>query len=267
MGRRGTHHRGGRDAGRRGALSAVGRIVRVVADGALAVLIAPSCAACGASLEEPTRGPVCARCWDTIVPITPPCCPTCGDPLATWRATAIASNRCARCRRIGPLLTRACAIGPYEGSLRAIVHALKYGARQTIARPLAARMRGAGAGILTGADAAVPVPLHPSRERTRGFNQARELARHLGLPLVDGLRRVRNTAAQADLPAARRHANVRGAFMVSDRERRFDGSILVLVDDVSTTGATLNACAAALLAAGAREVRAITAARAVARWP
>jgi ComF family protein len=165
------------------------------------------------------------------------------------------------------MLSRACAIGPYEGSLRAIVHALKYGSRQTIARPLAARMRAAGTEILAGADAVIPVPLHPSRERTRGFNQARELARHLGLPLVDGLRRVRHTAAQADLPAARRHANVRGAFRARNRARGLNGSILVLVDDVSTTGATLNACAAALLAAGAREVRAITAARAVARLP
>jgi ComF family protein len=266
VGRRGTHHRGG-DAGGRRALSAVGRAVRVVADGALAVLLAPSCAACSELLGEPTRGPVCARCWDAIVPITPPCCTTCGDPLPTWRTAAIASSRCARCRRIRPLLSRACAIGPYEGSLRAIVHALKYGSRQTIARPLAARMRAAGAEILAGADAVIPVPLHPSRERTRGFNQARELARPLDLPLVDGLRRVRNTAAQADLPAARRHANVRGAFLARDRARGLNGAILVLVDDVSTTGATLNACAAALLAAGARDVRAITAARAVARLP
>ena len=151
--------------------------------------------------------------------------------------------------------------------MRAIVHALKYGSRQTIARPLAARMREAGREVLTGADAVVPVPLHTSRERHRGFNQARELARHLGAPLVDGLRRVRRTASQADLPAAKRHANVRGAFAASDPEGRLRGSTIVLVDDVSTTGATLNACAAALVAAGAREVRALTAARAVARQP
>ncbi len=122
-------------------------------------------------------------------------------------------------------------------------------------------MRAAGAEVLDGADAAVPVPLHRSRERTRGFNQARELARHLGVPLADVLVRSRKTEAQADLPAGRRHANVRGAFALRPGAS-VDGAVVVLVDDVSTTGATLNACAAALLDAGAGEVRALTAARA-----
>jgi len=122
-------------------------------------------------------------------------------------------------------------------------------------------MRDAGAGVLFGADAVVPVPLHRARERSRGFNQARELARHLGMPMLDALARVRETASQADLPAARRSANVRGAFAVRSEALVAD-CILVLVDDVSTTGATLNACAGVLLGAGAKEVRALTAARA-----
>lgn len=126
-------------------------------------------------------------------------------------------------------------------------------------------LRTAGADVLAGADAVVPVPLHASRERSRGFNQAREIARHIGWPQMDILRRTRRTAVQADLPAARRHANVRGAFVISSSAASVDGLTLVLVDDVSTTGATLNACATALLAAGAKEVRALTAARAVAR--
>jgi len=75
------------------------------------------------------------------------------------------------------------------------------------------------------------VPLHRSRERRRGFNQAREIARHLGPPVIDALQRVRRTASQADLPAARRHANVRGAFVCSGRAR-VRGLTLVLVDDV-----------------------------------
>ncbi|NUR54179.1 MAG: ComF family protein [Acidobacteria bacterium] len=177
---------------------------------------------------------------------------------------SIAESTCARCRRRPPLVTVARAIGQYEGSLRAIVHAFKYGPRPTLARPLAARLRASGGDVLEGADIVVPVPLHASRQRQRGFNQAAELARHLRVPGLDALDRVRRTASQADLPAARRHANVRGAFAhvagvdVTDR-------IVVLVDDVSTTGATLNACADALLTAGAREVRALTVARAVIR--
>ena len=148
--------------------------------------------------------------------------------------------------------------------MRAIVQALKYDARPTLARHLAMRMRDAGAEVLIDADVVVPVPLHRSRERTRGFNQARELARHLGLPVAGALSRTRRTASQADLPAARRDANVRGAF----RWRTgvpVNGAIVVLVDDVVTTGATLNACAAPLIDAGAKEVRALTAARAALR--
>jgi ComF family protein len=100
--------------------------------------------------------------------------------------------------------------------------------------------------------------------RERGFNQARDMARHLGVPLVQALERTRATATQADLPASKRHANVRGAFRLA-RRVSVEGAIVVLVDDVSTTGATLEACATALLDAGAKEVRAITAARAVSR--
>jgi ComF family protein len=216
-------------------------LLRPLADGAAAVVLAPICAACGASLDEPTRGAVCAACWSAATPLTP-----------------------LGCCSLPPAIALATAIGPYEGALRAIVQALKYHARPTLARHLAMRMREAGADILSGADLVVPVPLHRSRERSRGFNQARELARHLGLPSAGALARTRSTASQADLPAARRHANVRGAFTWR-ADVPVAGSIVVLVDDVVTTGATLNACAAPLLAAGATEVRALTAARAALR--
>lgn len=241
-------------------------IVRSLGDGVLAVLLAPSCAACDAPLDEPTRGPVCESCWGSIVSFTPPCCTGCGDPLPSWRIISLDAARCPRCRRRPSHISSARAIGAYEGSLRAIVHALKYGGRRSVARGLAARMRVHGEDVLSGASIAVPVPLHRSRQRARGFNQAAELARHLGLPPVPALRRVRATPSQTDLPAARRHANVRGAFVL---RRRIDvrGESVVLVDDVSTTGATLEACARVLKEAGAREVRAITAARVVSLRP
>jgi ComF family protein len=151
--------------------------------------------------------------------------------------------------------------------LRAILHAFKYDNRRSLARPLAALMRMRAAPLLDGAACAVPVPLHPSRRRQRGFNQAADLAAHLGLPVLHALHRTRRTRTQTELPAAQRHKNVRGAFALrrsSAIERRLQGSIVVLVDDVCTTGATLDACARSLKLAGVDEVRALTVARAIA---
>jgi ComF family protein len=237
---------------------------RRVADGALSILLAPACAACREPLDEPTGGPVCAACWAGVMPILPPVCGSCGDPLPSWRVISLEEARCPRCRRRSSHVVRTRAIGAYDGSLRSIVHALKFDGRRSVAKPLGAAMRRHGSGLLEDAHACVPVPLHPLRRYTRGFNQAEELARHLGLPVRRALRRVRHTQPQAELPEARRHGNVRGAFEV---RRRVDvhGLVLVVVDDVSTTGATLDACAEALLAAGAVEIRGVTAAKAVSR--
>ena len=178
-------------------------------------------------------------------------------------------------------------MGPYEGTLRAVVHALKYDRRRSVAAPLSALMREAGRDLLEDADAIVPVPLHPRREWSRGFNQADLLAAGLARPVRRLLSRVRATPPQVDLPAAQRHRNVREAFALNPREvarlstcstarhgvpgvagalagpRALDGLVLVVVDDVATTGATLEACARVLMEGGAAEVRALTAARVV----
>jgi ComF family protein len=172
---------------------------------------------------------------------------------------------CSNCREApGRSVDRARAVGAYDGSLRAIVHALKYEGRRSLARPLAALMRTRGADVLDGADWLVPVPLHPSRRRARGFNQAVDLARHLGLPVCHALARIRKTRTQTELPAAARHQNVNGAFSLAPCARgHLPERVIVLVDDVSTTGATLEACGLVLKEAGAKEVRALTAARVV----
>lgn len=169
------------------------------------------------------------------------------------------------------------SLGRYEGSLRNMVHAFKYRGRRALAEPLAQRLREAGMDLLGGVDAVVPVPLHPWRHWKRGFNQADDLARQLGPPVWPVLRRVRHGPPQASLPAARRHAAVRDAFDVRGRALRIavvpmgarplPGSIVVLVDDVMTTGATLDACSRALLDAGVRSVRVLTVARAVTGRP
>jgi ComF family protein len=235
-----------------------------IADGLIAALLAPSCAACGVLLSHPTRGPVCSACWDAMTRFVPPICGRCGDPLQSWRILSVAAGLCARCRRRPSSISRSRAVGPYEGSLRAIVHAMKYGGCRSLAGELGRRMRHAGADVLADASVAVPVPLHRRRLRARGFNQAADLARHLGLPVVEALRRTRATRSQTDLPAAKRHANVRHAFALR-RGASVCNLRIVLVDDVSTTGATLEWCARVLRDAGALDVSALTAARVAAR--
>ena len=152
-------------------------------DGVLSVVLAPPCAACGTPLSQPTRGPVCQECWNGIARFAPPLCNHCGDPLLSWRKSSDGDGRCVRCRQHSSPVTSSRAIGPYDGTLRAILHAFKYGGCRSLSRGLGELLRESAADILAAVDLAVPVPLHRSRHRARGFNQARELARHLGVPL------------------------------------------------------------------------------------
>ena len=240
-------------------------MIAAMGNALIAALLAPCCACCRNPLEEPIRGAVCPECWASIPLPFDPLCETCGDTLSSWRPGAEGERSCSRCRRTGRIIACGRSIGPYEAALRDIVHALKYEGRRSVAKPLGALMIRAGAQVLDGADIVVPVPLHLYRRYTRGFNQAAELAAHVGLPVVHALRRRRATTTQTDLPEGQRHANVKDAFRL--RRRIPAGSVVVVVDDVSTTGATVDACARVLLEGGAREVRALTAARAAARLP
>ena len=216
------------------------RVVTSTVNLILTLSFAPECAACGMPLDRPVDGCVCAACWLAIAPA----------PHVDWPA--------------GPLADAA-AGGDYDGSLRAIVHAFKYDGRTSLARPLAGLMRAQSGRLLDDADWLVPVPLHPWRRMRRGFNQSTELARALGIPVRPLLWRVRPTHPQADLNASQRLRNVSQAFRLSPllsarAQRDLRGRVVVLVDDVRTTGATLHACAEVLERAGVGEVRAITAA-------
>ena len=224
--------------------------------------MAPRCAACAQVLDAPLSGPICDSCWAAVKLLPAPFCRVCGDPLPSWRVISAALETCPRCRRSSTAIDAARSAGLYEGSLRDIIHAFKFEGRRGLAVPLASMMRTAGAPILNGADAVVPVPLHPWRRLRRGFNQADDLARRLNLPVARLLWRVQATT-QTGLTSAARRRNLRHAFIVSPLAPKIAGRILVLVDDVRTTGATLEACAKVLKTAGAKEVRAVTAANRV----
>lgn len=227
---------------------------------ALASAIFPTpCVSCG-ELIAAHDPPLCAACWLSLPLIEGPLC-GCGAPLA-----GDTDAQCGRCRRGRSVVARGASLGFYDGPLRECVVALKYRDRHKAARGLALRLLKSDAcrGVLVGATALVPVPLHPRRLRLRGFNQAEllcdSLAEEANLRVKRELRRVRDTPSQTDLSAAERRLNVRGAFIASVDS--FVNEVVVLVDDVTTTGATLRECARTLIQNGALEVRTITVARA-----
>jgi ComF family protein len=212
-------------------------------------------------MEFPVRsGPLCARCGDTIA--TP--------------ALNSASGLCRPCRLAPPPFERAVAFGPYEGRMKAAIHALKYDRLHAAVRGLG-RMLAEAIDQLAGEAPSemlvVPVPLHRSKYAQRGFNQARSLATHalifLGkshpewrLTLASStLMRLRATESQAGLTPRQRRLNVRGAFTVSDPAAVAEKHIL-LIDDIFTTGATARAASKALKEAGAASVWVATLARA-----
>ena len=240
-------------------LPLVASAARQLVEPVLAVVFPARCAACGDPLDEPGRGSLCESCWARLPRhAVRPC--ACGFPVPRH------GERCGRCRRGLSPLSRGASLGPWEGPLRTAVAELKYRGRRRIAGRLAALLleRPEVEELLQGA-ALVPVPLHPRRRAERGYNQAELLARALAARSAAALApalviRRRDTPRQTGLSAALRRRNVRGAFAVP-RPERVRGRILVLVDDVYTTGATLRACAEALRRAGAAEVRVLTLAR------
>jgi ComF family protein len=235
-------------------------------DAALALVYPQACAVCGSSVEFRQDGVACASCWrrarlfdrnDTL-------CWKCGlfteAPVSEDRREAV---RCGECD--DDVFTSARACGFYEGALRASVLELK---RQPhvaarLARLLLATQQRAP---LNSANLIIPVPLHPERERERGFNQAvllaSKLARLSQLPLDEHsvVRRVHTERHRAGMDARARRESVAHAFAVR-HPKLVAGQRVLLVDDVFTTGATVSACAAALKDAGAKEIFVLTLAR------
>lgn len=233
---------------------------------ALDLVFPAICPVCETRLGAGRRDPLCGACWAAIVRLTPPWCERCGLPFPTFapRDAFVSAGLCQACAIETPGFAWARAAAAYEGVVRDALHALKFGGRRAMARPLGDLIvETLGDAVTTEIEALVPVPLAAGRERDRGFNQAALLAERLGrrlaVPVESGwLRRTRATAPQTELSAGERHANVRGAFSASPA---VTGRAVAVVDDVLTTGATASECARALRAAGARCVGVISVAR------
>lgn len=227
----------------------------------------PLCMACRSDVEAP--GCLCAGCWSRLDLIAPPLCDRLGVPLAYTVETGGRAPLSAQALADPPAYGRARAVAAFGDVARDLVHGLKYADRLDLAAPLGAMMARAGADILAGADALVPVPLYGVRLWRRRFNQSAALAGGVatiaGVPVRYGLlERSRHTTPQVGLDRAARARNVAGAFRVPEGARgAVAGRHLVIIDDVLTTGATIDACTKALQRAGARKVDVLVFARVV----
>lgn len=239
-----------------------GLALRGLARAAADMAMPPLCLACHAPLAD--HDSLCAPCWRQITFLRPPLCDRLGLPLPydvgerTISAAAVADP---------PDYDRARAVAAYDGVMRRLIHDLKFRDCHDARKLLGRWLTEAGAGLLADADLLVPVPLYRSRLVWRRFNQAAllagEVARRTGIPTAPRLlHRVRRTRSQVGLTREQREANVRGAFRLAPGAPALvAGRIVVVVDDVVTTSATVSACARALRQAGAARIDVLALAR------
>ena len=224
-------------------MSTIGKAVASAARAAVELVLPAKCAVCGREGDF-----VCAACEAALPELHRPYCRLCASPGA--------ASPCSSCLAWPPAYDRIEAPYLMDGGVRDIVFELKYRGIRALAPDMGELLARHLESTRLAADLIVPVPLHGRRERERGYNQARLLARELGsrtgIPVAPGLRRTRDTPPQVDMTGPeKRRGNIEGAFeCVADVQ----GRRVLLVDDVVTTGSTMGACAAPLKAAGASKV-------------
>ncbi|WP_293795342.1 ComF family protein [uncultured Bosea sp.] len=232
--------------------------------GLVGIVYPPTCIACRAATGEAQA--LCSACWRGIGFIERPYCERLGTPFPVDLGAGLLSPAAIA---DPPVFARARAVCRFDGTARELVHRLKYGDRVELSLTLGRMMAQAGRELAADADLVLPIPLHRTRLWRRRFNQAAALAqviaRETGLPLAAAtLARIRRTRRQVGLTRAQRAENLQGAFHVSAAARSLvEGRRILLVDDVLTTGATVNAASRALLRAGATAVDVLTFARVV----
>jgi len=222
------------------------------------------CRLCQRLLDKPKERVVCQECYDSIRLPSAAYCWRCGRFFAVVGEPYL----CLQCQvQLPPFsLHRSCA--RYEGVMKELILLYKYAKLKVVGQRLANLALGfvREEEFWAGLEVVVPVPLHPKKQRERGFNQSLEIARVVGrargLEVEDkALIKIRNNPPQASLEAEDRRANVKGAYQVRKTEK-IKGKVVLLVDDVFTTGSTIEECSRVLKQAGAQEVRALTLAQA-----
>jgi ComF family protein len=240
--------------------------IKKIIGGIIDLLYPPWCVVCKENRASPKDGLVCSACVARIPHLTPPFCAKCGSP---YPGNITIDFICSNCASIRYEFTYARSAILATGIALDLIHAFKY-QQATWLEPLLGRLFvEAALPDLTSTkwDLIVPVPLHPTRERERGFNQAYVLAKYLSgatqIPIKSVLRRTRYTHTQTTLSKQARLENVQEAFALATTPNLVKNKRVILVDDVFTTGATTNACAKVLRRAGATQVAVWTLARGV----
>ncbi len=242
-------------------MSSLGTFVRHL----LHTLLPMDCASCGVALGNDPVPFFCRSCWREIRPLVGPGCPRCGRPFPSSFALRYSpTHRCSDCRHRRPSYTRAWSLYPYEGPLRDAICLYKYRGKVSLRDALVQLMVGHWPDVEP-VDVVIPVPLHPTRLREREFNQvlllADGLGRRVGAPVRPTmLVRSRETRPQAGLTRRERRLGLRRCFTVR-RPETVAGKRILLIDDVFTTGTTVNECAKALRKAGSGDVYVVTLAR------
>lgn len=245
--------------------------LRVTRDALASVFFPAPCRICEAVLDGAGRVPICEKCLASFQKLAPPMCSRCGRPIISRLAADSLMVLCRLCRSETYDFDVARSFALYDEPMVRAILVLKHEGIPPLGAWFAARLANLArsGGEQFAADVVVPVPLHKARRRERGYNQAeliaRPLARLLNLPLAEALVRTKPRPGVLRLTRKQRWQAVRGAFEPFN-SALVDKRRILLIDDVFTTGATLDACSRALRRAGAARVVALTVARAAADW-
>lgn len=243
----------------------------LVVEPILNLLFPVYCPVCDSYMERDKSRVLCPKCWDSIIRINPPYCIKCCKPYYSFNNDNHRQKEghlCNQCRRIRIYFDHTLSGGIYDGALREAIHLFKYNGKKNLSTPLGDFLYDELKTKIAFEkfEYIIPVPLHKIRLKERGFNQtlliSRRLSKNSKIPIITNvLKKKKPTPPQADLPLKDRKRNVRGAFFLKN-PHKIHGRRIILLDDVYTTGSTVNECSRVLKKAGAAEVTVFTLARA-----